>query len=771
MKSSPHFAGPWLLEQDAHNKEGVVAMGSNFLCANGYLGYRGTFPHWRKESYVACVVEDTWDNADGIWSELSSIPNGLYFRVENGEGKALQTSTAPEAKSFLRLDLEKALLSGSMDFDLPESGRITCSFTRLANISGIHLLAQRMVLSADTDCSIIAVVGIDTDVWSLNGNHFATLSQAQQATNAGPGIDMRTGQSGIDIALRQALLLNGTKPREGSNFMIQEGIMLRPFRLALRAGESVTIDVGVSIYSSRDLPHPQEESEEDAKQFLEQGFDAIREEHEACWKKIWERYTASVDSDDDAWGILNFNTYHNVIATPSHSDHLPIGARGLSCQAYQGAAFWDQEIFNLPGHLYAQPETARRLLSYRYKTLDGARRKAARLGFEGAFYAWISGDSGDELCPDYFFKDVLTGRKIRNHFNDWQIHISPDIAYAIRSYRIATGDDSFSVGEGAEILFEVARFIASRVVWLPRKSRYEIHQVIGPDEYHENANNNLFTNVQCRFALTEAFETLQNLKQHHPKRLEELTSLLQLEEQEPALWNDIADKLFIPGIDPTTGLLPQFDGYFDLEDIAPSELAGRLKDSNEYWGWPNGIAFETQVIKQADVIQLFYQHPHLYDKETMRRNYRYYEKRTQHRSSLSPAIHAIVAARLGFADEAYRYFLDAGLIDLYNSKPAISGGTFIGGIHTAACGIARQMAIQGFAGIEACERGIRFEPALPEVWKKLSFPFYYHGNRIEVTVEKERAIFEHKGKGKSIPLLLPEKVVELAAGENVEVHL
>ena len=101
---------------------------------------------------------------------------------------------------------------------------------------------------------------------------------------------------------------------------------------------------------------------------------------------------------------------------------------------------------------------------YRWRTLDGARRKARRLGYEGAFYAWISGDTGDELCPDFFFVDVLTGRPIRNHFNVWQIHISPDIAHAVWRYWDATGDLDFLAEHGAEIVFEVARFLRSRAV-------------------------------------------------------------------------------------------------------------------------------------------------------------------------------------------------------------------------------------------------------------------------------------------------------------------
>ena len=72
-----------------------------------------------------------------------------------------------------------------------------------------------------------------------------------------------------------------------------------------------------------------------------------------------------------------------------------------------------------------------------------------------------------------------------------------------------------------------------------------------------------------------------------------------------------------------------------------------MQDRGEYWGWPNGIAVETQVSKQADVTQLFALHPHAYSREMMRANYDYYEPRTQHGSSLSYSVYAMVAAWIG----------------------------------------------------------------------------------------------------------------------------
>ncbi len=184
-------------------------------------------------------------------------------------------------------------------------------------------------------------------------------------------------------------------------------------------------------------------------------------------------------------------------------------------------------------------------------------------------------------------------------------------------------------------------------------------------------------------------------------------------------------------------MIPQFDGFFRLEDTTPGEIKKRLIDPGEYWGWPNGIAVPTQVSKQADVTQLFALHPTAFDRETMKRNWEYYEPRTQHGSSLSPAVYAIVAAWVGHMDEAKRYFMKSCTVDLLNDNKAVSGGTFIGGIHTAACGISWQIIVMGFAGLFLTDEGFGFRPHLPRGWKRVSFRLKRWGASLEVTIDGE----------------------------------
>ncbi len=729
----------WDIREPRFDADQIITNGSNYLTGNGYLGYRGTFPEWKKDRYVACTVTDTWDNADGKWSELCTVPNALFLSVSETGHELEPLGVDGEIDDYTReLDFRYGIQRRGVTAGTATDARVRLEDERYASYANLHLVPARMTVRPDRDVELVVRSGIDAEVWSLNGDHFARHEPA--VVDSMLQVRSTTGERGRTIVVTHAARLSGGEVSE-SAIPVREGDSIyRDYAVLLAGGEELEIVTLMSVFTSADTgdgvgppaPDPAAESLAAARAFLATGYDAALAEHRAEWDSIWAESEVEIDGDELAAMLLRYNMYQNFIATPAHTDHLPIGARGLSCQAYQGAAFWDQEIFNLPVYLYSRPEVARNILTYRYRTLDGARRKAAALGYRGAFYAWISADTGEEICPSFFFKDVLSGRPIHNHFNDWQIHVSPDIAYTVWKYYQATDDYEFLERYGAEIVFEVTRFLASRVHYRPQTDRYEFIRLLGPDEYHENVDNNFFTAYQARYVVRRALSLLELLGRCSPRELEALREKIALSDDEIELWTTMAEKISVNEPDSESRLIEQFDGFFELEDVSPSELATRLQDKGEYWGWPNGIAVETQVSKQADVTQLFALHPHAYSREVMRANYDYYEPRTQHGSSLSYSVYAMVAAWIRDLDEAHRYFIRSCSVDLMNTGKAISGGTFIGGIHTAACGAAWQICVSGFAGVTVNDEGLSIEPRLPAGWGRLAFGFVYHGRRIRV---------------------------------------
>ncbi len=694
----------WQLIETCFDREQIITSGSNFLLGNGYLGYRGTFPDYRKGQFTACIVTDTYDNADGKWRELCNVPNGLFLQLHDQSHRYSPLTSNPTAYERT-MDLKRGVYGS----DLTYRNGVRIREEKFSSLKRKELLTMRLEVSSEAGGQIHLTGGIDGDVWSLNGDHFASLTYEQEGD-----LLLATAVTREE----QTVIVVGTKTSWSGKATEVEGGFLQTAQIDVHTGATVAIEQYAAIFTSNDVEDPRASTINLLRKAAEDGYDALYGEQEKAWGDYWDLYNITLTGDVVDQVLVRFNLYHNIIATPVHKE-LPIGARGLSCQAYQGAAFWDQEIFNAPMFLYTNPKVVKNILSYRVNTLAGAKEKAEKLGYRGAFYPWISGRKGVELCPDFFFIDVLSGRKIRNHFNDWQIHISPDIGYALWQYYEATGDWSFIVEKGAEMLFEIAVFLMSRAHYNVDRSRYEYIRLLGPDEYHENVDNNVFTNKQAHFVLDKALYVYERMRQESAGRLQEIEEKVGLTEREIEVWQDMRDHLFLRRPD-GQGVIEQFDGYFDLERIAPSALKERLQDPGEYWGWPNGIAVFTQVIKQADVIQMMVLHDE-YDTQIVKANYDYYEPLTEHGSSLSPSMYSIIASQIGYDEESYRYFRKSATIDLLNTNKAISGGTFIGGIHTAACGALWQMMVYGFAGVTFGHNAIALSPRLPEQWETISF--------------------------------------------------
>ena len=728
LQNNIHTDTQWEITETHFEADQLVTTGSNYMIGNGYLGYRGTFAEWDAERYVACIVTDTWDKAgEDEMRELCNVPNGLYTQLMV-EGEPLSAFAGTTRDYRRTLDLRHGIYTRTQTWESETGKTVTIDVERFTSYDNLHLVPMRYHIRAETDAEITVVTGIDGDVWSLSGEHFKSYAPLEDEGCI--AIETRTVESDIQIDVVEGVKI--TSPAPASMEIIKgENHILRKLTFPLKAGDEVTLEKIMGIYHSNDVDAPREQALADVQAGLDAGYEALKAAHAARWDAIWDVSDVKIEGNPEAQLLTRFNLYQNIIATPTHA-RLPIGARGLSCQVYQGAAFWDQEIFNLPIFLYTQPDVARNILEYRYVTLDGARKKARRLGYYGAYYAWTSGKTGEELFPDFFFTDVLTGRKVRNHFNDWQIHISPDIVYALWEYYQATRDWAFVVDYGAEIIFEVAQFLVAHAYYKKDKHRYEFVRLLGPDEYHENVDNNAFTNYQARFALDTAVSVYEQMRADNADQLAALFGRLDLDEDDVANWREMIDLIYLPQPNPETGLLEQCDDFFELEDATPEDLRERLIDPEEYWGWPNGVAVHAQVLKQADVLQLFVLHDS-FPLAVQRANYDYYEPRTEHGSSLSPSVHALIAARVGYADEAYRYFMIASTIDLYNkSKKVMSGGTFLGGIHTAAAGAVWQIIVQGFAGFEVHNGGLTFRPALPEQWDAVSFKIVYRGNPLRV---------------------------------------
>jgi kojibiose phosphorylase len=467
--------------------------------------------------------------------------------------------------------------------------------------------------------------------------------------------------------------------------------------------------------------------------FYEKGINL----HINSWEKHWDNAEIVIYGDKYAQKSVNYALYHLISSGEFSGNFTSIPARNLSGESYQGHIFWDTEIYMLPFYIFTEPDVARSLLMYRYNALDGAKINAIEQDFEGASFAWESTDSGLEMAPTEAISPF--GHVINIFTSEYEHHISPDIAYAVWQYWTVTQDKDFMLDYGSEIIFETARFCKS-LLSQGEDGLYHIYEVIGPDEYHELIHDNAYTNIMVRYNLEIAVKLFEWLKKNHKSSLENLKNKISLVEAEIKNWTEIKDKIFISNIS-DKNIYEQFNGFFDLEYIDVKSYENRTAPMDVILGREK--TKKSQVIKQPDVLMFLFLLANQFPQDVIRANYDYYEPRTGHGSSLSPGIHSLLAARLDKSEEAYHYFKQSTEVDLYNGM-----GNASGGIHMANMGSIWMAVVMGFAGMYICDRGLIFDPHLPENWEKLEFPIIWRSQRVSVTLKKEEMVFDIKGDQK-----------------------
>lgn len=491
-------------------------------------------------------------------------------------------------------------------------------------------------------------------------------------------------------------------------------------RLEVQIGKSYRLDRLVALRTSRDTDEPEFAAVAHLHRALStRGVDGLVQAHRRAWANLWNDADVRLHGADpfEQRG-LRFALYHLLSAVNPEDDRVSIGARALSGEGYKGHVFWDTEIFLLPFYIATVPAAARALLMYRYHTLPAARGKAEEMGYRGALYPWESADTGEEvtpkfvLAPDGVVVPVLVGTQ--------EQHISADVAYAVWQYWQTTGDDAFMLEAGAEMILETARFWASRVEQ-GDDDLFHIRCVIGPDEFHESVDDSAYTNGMAAWNLRRAADLARTMPERWPDWWGRLGARIGLRAEEPSTWTHIADRMYT-GFDPTTKLFEQHRGYHELEEIDLAQFRPRTAPLDLVIGRQR--LERSQAIKQADVVMLIWLLWDEFRPEVREANFRYYEPRCAHDSSLSPAMHALVAARLGDMDTACRYFRRTIEIDLANNM-----GNAADGVHIAALGGLWQAAVFGFAGLQLTPGGPRLDPRLPAGWQAVEFSLQWRGQR------------------------------------------
>jgi kojibiose phosphorylase len=706
-----------------HHQETILTLGNGYLATRGSLeeGYPGDSP--------ATFVHGVWDAAPIVATELANAPRWTDLAIwVDGHRFDMR---AEQIDAYSRtLDLRQGCLRRHLRWTTPDGVIVDLRFERFAALDDEHALALRAVITPlNREAEVRVRALLDAHVENRGLLHWHTVDQAADDRQA--DLLVRTRQSDRLLAMSARLEATGQDvQRRGVDCPGSPGLTVTARQ---PAGQACVVDKLVAVYTARDGNDPAAAARAKAAALATAGYEALRAGSTAAWARFWDRSDVVIRGDNEAQQALRHALFQLRIAAPAHDERVSIGAKTLSGFGYHGHVFWDTEIFVLPFFTYTHPDIARNMLLYRYHALPGARRKAAANGFRGAQFPWESAETGDEVTPPWVPHFGDTNRLVRIWTGDIEIHISSDVAYAAHQYWQATGDDAFWRDYGVPMVLETAVFWADRAE--PEDGRYALRDVVGPDEYHEHVDNNIYTNVMAQWHLETALAALGWLQDAAPQQAAALTERLGLTPDRLDRWRDIIAHITILQ-DPDTGLMEQFEGFFGLRALDWPAYADRSRSMQEILGIEG--ANEAQVLKQPDAIALLALLGDRYDRAVWEANWAYYAPITDHTygSSLGPAMHAWVAARLGRIDEAYDHFMRAARADLQDVR-----GNAGDGIHAASAGGLWEAAVFGFAGLVITPDGPALAPAgapaLPAHWRELAFPLYYHGQRYQIRITHE----------------------------------
>ncbi|MDD3013765.1 MAG: glycosyl hydrolase family 65 protein [Candidatus Gastranaerophilales bacterium] len=717
---------------------------------NGYVGTRNSLSEYYKLSTPATFVAGIYEkSSDYNYNELVKLPN--WTRIEIlVEDNIVNLFEAKIISHRRYLDFKNGITVREW-ISQDNNGRITnIKFVKYISLSNKHEAGKTLIITPDNYTGKIKVrSGIDAAMTSpiytisqiaytipeyVKATEFITLAIKPNETNYQVAMSQRSEFWLDENIIPLTPFCNCETEGISYSHKYEEDVIYEEWEWVAEMNRTYIINGLVSIYTSIDGDSPVDLAKLHLSKFEGDIYSKSLEPHIKMWMNRWNESHIIVYDDAIAQRWINFALYHLITAGEFSGKFSSIPARTLTGEAYKGHIFWDTEMYLVPFYTFTKPEIAKSLLLYRYNTLPGALANARKEGYRGACYAWESTDSGIEMTPSHAM--LPDGQLIKIYSGKYENHISPDIAYAAWQYWIVTHDEEFLLNHGAEMIFEIARFCRSLMVE-GSDGYYHINNVIGPDEYHELVDDNTYMNLMTQFNLETALKIVKILKINYKNQYEIICQKIKLTEDEIEDWAKTNDRIYV-SIDPIAKVYEQFKGYFELKFVNLAEYEPRTAPMDLILG-RDKIA-NTQIIKQADVVMFLFLLATKFSREVIETNFDYYEMRTGHGSSLSPGIYSIVAARLGKTEMAYKYFKQNATIDLDNKMGNVSGG-----IHIASMGATWMTITMGFGGMYIHEKGLMFDPHLPDQWDSLKFTVNWRNHIIHVQITKTEISFNISG--------------------------
>jgi maltose phosphorylase len=700
------------------------------------MGQRGMFEEQYsgkslQGSYVAGVYYPDktrvgwWKNGyPEYFAKVLNSPNWIGMNIEI-ENECLDLAKVKVSNFKRVLDMQHGLLQRSFHAELSGGKQIAVNVERFVSATHDEIACIRYQITPINFSGKLNWSNyIDGLVKNMDSNYDEIFWDRVAEETNGNHVAIQVKTKKLDFSVAAGFEL---KCFENNQLLEQIAISSKPWvasadwQVQMKQGNTYTIERFVGVvsslnYNSENLLNA---CHKNTQQAVALGYDALRQLQMEYWKNLWSHCDIKIDGDVAAQQGIRFNIFQLSQTYTGVDERLNIGPKGFTGEKYGGSTYWDTEAYCIPFYLgTSDPKIAKQLLNYRFKQLPKAIENASKLGFE----------KGAALYPMV----TMNGEECHN---EWEItfeeiHRNGAIAFAIYNYENYTSDLSYRAEGGAEVLTGIARFWAQRITWSENKKQYVMLGVTGPNEYENNINNNWYTNYIACWCLKYTSQVLAEWKQSDASAYNAFVAKVEFDEvNELSKWKHIFDNMFFP-YDENANVFLQQEGYLDKEQLLASDLKPTERPINQHWSWDRIL--RSCFIKQADVLQGLFLFEDHFDLATLKNNFDFYEPRTVHESSLSPCIHVIQAAKLGYQEKAYELYLRTSRLDLDDYNHEVHEG-----LHITSMAGTWMAVVMGFGGMRVVEGELSFAPMLPKQWKGFSFTICFKGAVIKVQVKDQ----------------------------------
>lgn len=748
-----------VIEEGLHPDENRLAE-SLMSIGNGHMGMRGNF----EESYSGDTHPGTYiggvyypdKTRVGWWKNgypeyFAKVLNAINFtgiRIFINE-EELDLNQWKVLEFRRELNMKHGYLLRTFKVENEQGNQVEAKIIRFFSIVNHSIVGIRYEITPiNFDGTITFQPLLDGDVRNEDANYDEDFWKpvSHSVGDFSGSLMMRTRKTEYDVAAAMQVAIDGVEASIVEKTNNQEYVD-NLIRTNVTKGQKVTFYKYIAVTSSREFASEEviKQAELLVEKAAKQGFDELFYAQQLAWEQRWKQADVTIGGDKSAQQGIRYNIFQLYNTYTGDDPTLNIGPKGFTGEKYGGSTYWDTEAYCLSFYLStADASIARNLLVYRYNHLEKAKENAAKIGLQGALYPMVT-MNGEE-----------------SH-NEWEItfeeiHRNGAIAHAIWNYVNYTGDASYLPEYGFEVLAEISRFWASRVNYNARKDKYMMLGVTGPNEYENNVNNNWHTNRMAAWTLEYTLTVATFLERNHSLRYQELLEKLGLTEAEKTKWQEIVAKMYYP-FDEENGVFLQQDGFMDKDLTPVAELDPVNLPINQKWSWDKIL--RSCYIKQADVLQSLYFLSDKFTLEEKKRNFDFYEPLTVHESSLSPCVHSIIAAEIGYEQKAYEMYLRTARLDLDNYNNDTEDG-----LHITSMAGSWLSIVHGFAGMRVQAGQLHFKPFIPKSWDSYSFKINFRDHLIQVTVD-HNGVKIMQEEGDAFKLFVNEKEIEISTHESV----